>query len=223
MLTYFASPNNQVQAERVAGKPVLVSMACYAKWMDEFQASFGRILVDSGAYSELNSGTVIDVQKYKDWSQRWFGHADAIAGLDDIRGDYRRGLANLKEIPWSFPTWHDTDPWELIPELVSIARERMTWIAIGLKPPREGKERIVREFCEQIPDDLHVHGWALRRYTHVRRLDSVDSTNWWRDAMKFRVEAAPWLTIPECLDVVMKRYERETRVIADDKQQGLFQ
>lgn len=64
----------------------------------------------------------------------------------------------------------------------------------------------------RVPADIHVHGWALRAFTKVRRLDSVDSTNWWRDGMLYAREF-PWLTYGECLEIVVKRYEREDRMI----------
>lgn len=211
-MTYFASPNTQQQAEHVCGKPVLLSFAIYTPWMDRYQQSFGRILIDSGAFSELNSGTKVDLQEYAEWSQQWELTADAIAGLDDISGDWRRSLANYEAC--GFPTFHDTDPPELLDDLIPIARDRGGWIGIGLKPPREHKEQWVRRACDRIPDDLHVHGWALRAYTMVRRLDSVDSTNWWRDGMGVRSKL-PWLTYGEALDLVMLRYEREQRVIRD--------
>ena len=74
-----------------------------------------------------------------------------------------------------------------------------------------------------MPDDLHVHGWALRAYTHIRRLDSVDSTNWWRDAMDLRtLPALAHLTYGECLEIIVKRYQRWHRVIRDDVQTPLF-
>jgi hypothetical protein len=217
---YLASPNTQQQAEHVAGMPVLLSYACFADWLHGgYQQSFKRILIDSGAYSELNSGKKIDIAKYRDWSERWQGHADAIAGLDDIRGDWRRSLANYAEIPWGFPTWHDSDPLELLRDLVPMARERGGWIGIGLVPPRQRKERIIREALGCIPDDLHVHGWALRAYTHIRRLDSVDSTNWWRDAMKLRtLPDTKHLTYGECLEIVVKRYQRWTRDIREPEE-----
>lgn len=214
MIVYLASPNTQQQAEHAAGMPVLLSFAIYSAWMDRYQASFKRVLIDSGAFSELTGAAKIDIGEYREWSQRWFDHADAIAGLDDIRGDWRRSMTNYREIPWGFPTMHDTDPPELLPELIAMARERNRWIGLGLKPPRSGKEKWVRWACEQIPDDLHVHGWALREYTRVRRIDTVDSTNWWRDAMALRKEL-PWLTYGECLEIICKRYERWDRVIED--------
>lgn len=216
MIVYLASPNTQQQAEHVCDMPVLLSFAIYANWLDKYQASFGRILIDSGAYSEMNTGKVVDGHEYKDWWQRWIGHADAIAGLDDIRGDWRRSLKNY-ELFGGFPTIHDTDPKELLPELIDISREQgSNWLGLGLMPPRDGKEEFVRWVCDNVPEDIHIHGWACRAYTHVRRLDSVDSTNWWRDAMALRARAGlDFLTYGECLEIVVKRYLRWKRVIKD--------
>lgn len=224
MTVYLASPNTQQQAEHVAEMPVLLSFACYSNWLDRYQQSFRRILIDSGAFSELTGAAKVDVAKYADWAERWRPHADAVAGLDDIRGDWKRGLKNIEQMPkgLGFPTLHETDPVEILPDLCAIARERGGWIGLGLLPPRSGKERWVRTVCDRIPDDLHVHGWALREYTHVRRLDSVDSTNWWRDAMAYRKDY-PWLTYGECLEIVVKRYQRWQRLIVEDStQQELF-
>lgn len=224
MIVYLASPANQQQAEHVSGMPVLVSyaLAKSQKWLNKgYQQSFTRILVDSGAYSELNSGVAIDGEAYRDWSDQWKPHADAIAGLDDISGDWQRSLSNYEKYG-GFPTIHDSDPRELLKDLIPIAKERGNWLGIGLVPPREGNEGFIRWVCDSVPDDIHVHGWALRLYTHIRRLDSVDSTNWWRDAMKVRTEL-PWLHYGECLEIVVKRYQRWNRTIVDPpKFKGMF-
>ncbi len=224
MTVYLAGPCTQQQAEHVCGMPVLLSFAYYASCLDKYQSSFKRILIDSGAFSELNSGKKIDGAAYKDWAQRWAGHADAVAGLDDISGDWRRSLDNYEKYG-GFPTFHDTDPPELLDDLIALARERGGWLGVGLKPPRHGKEVWVRGVCERVPAGLHVHGWALRAYTNVRRLDSVDSTNWWRDAMKLRtLSDTAHLTYGECLEVVVKRYVRWKRTIGDGavRQPSLF-
>jgi hypothetical protein len=199
----------------VCDMPVLLSFACCSKWMDGYAPTFRRLLIDSGSYSELTGAAKIDGMAYKEWALRWNGHADAVAGLDDISGDWRRSLKNYEQFG-GFPTFHDTDPDELLDDLVALARERGGWIGLGLKPPRHGKERWLRAACDRIPDGIHVHGWAMRAYTHVRRLDSVDSTNWWRDAMKLRtLPDTAHLTYGECLDVVVKRYVRWQRTITD--------
>jgi hypothetical protein len=215
MTVYLASPNTQQQAEHVCDMPVLVSYAVWSPWMERYQPTFDRVLVDSGVFSELSGGAKVEIEQYREWSEPWLKHADAIAGIDDIRGDWHRSLKNYEAIPWSFPTFHDSDPIELLPELIAMARERSKWIGIGLVPPREGKERFLREVLSRIPDDLHIHGWALRLYTHLRRLNSVDSTNWWRDAMALR-KNLPWLTYGECLAIIVKRYIRWNRVFESE-------
>jgi len=193
---------------------VLLSFATWDKWLSSgYVQSFGRLLLDSGAFSELNSGVTIDVGEYVDWVAGFAGQIDAYAGLDDISGDWRRSLKNYEA--GGFPTIHDTDPPDLLEDLVTMARERGGWIGIGLVPPRQGKEKFVRETLDRIPEDLHVHGWALRAYTCFRRLDSVDSTSWWRSAMELRSQnryALSWLTYGECLDIQIKRVVREGRV-----------
>jgi hypothetical protein len=218
---YLASPSNRHDAEYLKGMSVLVSFAQWRKCIAEHIHTFRRVLVDSGAFSELTGKAKVDVAEYREWSEPWRMTADAIAGLDDIRGDWRRSLKNYEQIPWGFPTIHDTDPPELLSDLVSLARERGNWLGIGIKPPREGKERFVRWACDHIPDGIHIHGWALRRYTYIRRLDSVDSTNWMHQMIELKsLRQLEHLTTGECLEIIVKRYQRWRRVIQDEVPQG---
>lgn len=212
MNVYLASPNTQQQAEHCSGMAVLLSFALFKPWLWQYQPTFGRVLIDSGAFSVLQGREEIDREAFRDFGEMWRGHADAIAGIDDIGGDFKKSMANYQAIEFTFPTWHDSDPPEALAELIAMAQERKTWLGIGLLPPRHGKEKAIREALESIPHGLHVHGWALRAYTHIRRIDSVDSTNWWRDAMKLR-QSLPWLTYGECLDLMVRKYQRWTRVI----------
>ena len=134
--------------------------------------------------------------------------ADAVAGLDDISGDWKRSLRNYEQYG-GFPTYHDTDPPELLDDLLPIAYERGNWLGIGLLPPRTGREDWLIRTLDRIPNDIHLHGWALRRYTHLRRFNSMDSTNWWRDALMLSsVNEIKHLTPAECLDIIVKRYKR---------------
>jgi hypothetical protein len=217
MIVYLASPNTQQQAQSLEDMPVLLSYAIHkgCEWIHKgYHQSFKRILIDSGAFSAFNSGKNLSVECYMDWAYQWMNTADAIAGLDDIEGNWRKSVANYLKFPQGFPTFHETDPWELLDELVHLCKERMLWLGIGLLPPRKGKEYFVRKVCDSIPEDIHVHGWACREYTYIRRIDSVDSTNWWRDAMKLRtIKDLNHLNYGECLDIVVKRYKRWSRFI----------
>jgi hypothetical protein len=218
MDVYLASPNNQVQAAAAIDMPVLFSFACYSPWIDSYQQSFGKLLIDSGAYSEFTSGKKVCIDSYADWSCRWKEHAEAIAGVDDIAGDWRKSMRNYNAVPYTFPTIHDSDPPELLKDLVDMCTERKTWLGLGLTLPRQGKENFVRWVCDNVPKQIHIHGWACRAYTKVRRLDSVDSTNWWRDAFALRVKnELSHLTYAECLEIIVKRYKRWDRVIDNKK------
>jgi hypothetical protein len=195
--------------------PVLVSYANYSKWMDQYLPSYDRVLVDSGAFSEMNSGKKVDLGAYADWAGELTG-IDAWAGLDDISGDWKRSLENYKH--GGFPTIHDTDPPELLDELIGLSGERGNWLGVGLKPPRHNKAGWIEETLDRIPRDIHVHGWALRAYTKFDRLDSVDSTNWFRDAMKLRRDL-PWITYGEACDLIVKRYKRWHKIPEGESQQ----
>lgn len=221
MKVYLSSPGSQLHADKVRGMDVLVSFALWKPWLARYVPSFNHMLIDSGAYSELTGNAKVDLGEYREWSCQFRGKVDAIAGLDDISGDWKRSLTNYDAIPWGFPTYHETDPPELLKDLLALAKDRGRWIGIGMLPPRVGKREWLLRTCEEIPDGFHVHGWALRGYASVARLDSVDSTNWMRDGMKV-VRAYPWLTYGEALEIVIKRYQRWERQVAREQLQTEF-
>lgn len=218
MIVYLSSPGSQMHADHLRGMPTLISYAVWSRWLDDYTPSFGRILLDSGAFSELTGKAKVDLSAYMDWARARLHFVDAAAGLDDIRGDWRRSLRNYEAFPEGFPTFHESDPFELLDDLIAMALERNRWLGIGLIPPRQGKERWLRQTCDRIPPGIHVHGWALREYTDVARLDSVDSTNWLRDAWQYRNQM-PFLTPAECVELVVKRYQRWQRTIRHPQQE----
>ena len=205
---YLGSPNSQVQAAAVEGQDVLLSFAVHRRcgWITQYIPRFRGYLVDSGAYSEFASRVKVDLEEYAAWAEPHRGTADAIAALDDIAGDWKKGMAQWRKYPWMFPTYHSSDPPEVLQEILS---HRPRWLGLGMVPPRTHTQWL-RETLEVLSDHpaIHVHGWALGKYRAERRLDSVDSTNWWRDGMQLRKDL-PWLTYAECLDLIVKRYQRE--------------
>lgn len=194
-----------MHADHCRAMPVLMSFPLYGEWMDSYVPSYSRLLLDSGAYSELTGKAKVELDAYAEWAQR-YPFADAAAALDDIRGDWQRGMENWRRYPWMFPTLHDSDPWEALDVILSY---KPKWIGLGMVPPRTN-EKWLTEALERIPEGVHVHGWALRGYTHHARLDSVDSTNWIGDAWKVK-NAFPFLTPAECTEIIVKRYQREGR------------
>lgn len=168
--------------------------------------AFGSLLLDSGAFSELNSGVKIDLCAYVDWVAQW-PWAIAWAGLDDISGDWRRSMRNYEA--GGFPTFHDTDPDELLDDLIPLARERGGWLGIGLRPPRTGRTDWIRRTLERVPSDIHIHGWAMGRYVKEHsRFDSWDSTHAWMEWMKIRQALGPWLTNSEAMELAILKVQR---------------
>lgn len=204
MKLYFASPGSQLHADKLRGQPVLLSYGAQKDWWFRWVHSYDSILLDSGAFSEHNSGIKVELSAYLDWVAK-FPRIDAYAGLDDISGDWRRSLENYQV--GGFPTFHDTDPEELLDDLIPLARERGGWLGIGVKPPRNQREAWLLRTLERIPDDLHIHGWALGAYSYLPGFDSFDSTHWWREALKL-CGMMPWLTHGEALELLVKKINR---------------
>lgn len=220
MRYYLGSPGNQLQAHAARDQTVLVSFAVWQKFkpLSDWMPSFKSVLLDSGAYSELNSGKVINLDDYLAWRAD-FPWADAWAGLDDISGNFSRSLRNYER--GGFPTIHNTDPDGALEDLIPIARERGGWLGVGLKPPRTNCDLWLYETLPKIPDDLHVHGFAMGAYTHHERIDSIDSTHWWNEAMKYRTRM-PWLTYGETLEIAVKKTVRVPRMVVKSDQMRLF-
>jgi len=220
--TYLSSPSNQMTASYMARMPVLLSFALEARqtWLQKYIPTFGRVMADSGAYSEMSSGKVVDLDEYGQWVEEARLTLDAAAALDDIRGDWRRSLRNWDSLPHTFPVLHDSDPPEYIAAVIerlgdpARARLRPTdlqWCGIGLVPPRSNTQFALR-MLGMIPPGVHVHLFALRKIASaalaVRGFDvSFDSTTWLLDAFAIGKQL-PWLTTAECVDLVVRRYQR---------------
>jgi hypothetical protein len=208
---YLSSPGCQMQADKARGMPVLLSFAVAGRqrWIADYVPSFSRLLLDSGAFSEFNSGKAVDLEAYAEWATR-FPHADAAAALDDIRGDWERGLRNWRRYPEHFPTYHSSDPPEALDTILGYGPK---WLGLGMVPPRDKTAWLDETLC-RIPAGIHVHGFALGAYADRPRLDSVDSTNWHRDAQKLLTSSLTrHLTPAEALEIVVKRYQRVNRQV----------
>lgn len=232
MLTvYLGSPRTQQQAHSANGMPVLLSYPLYSKWMDGYLASYDRVLVDSGAFSELNSGVSVDLDGYAEFSKSMLSvpHVDACACLDDIRGDWRRGLRNWESMPWTFPVFHDSDPPEALEAILERVFDdgRPRWIGLGMVPPRRSADWLDQTLStlEKRAPGLHVHGFALRGHLdrllkHRGRSVSVDSVNWILDVRKILDSPLTrHLTPAEALDIIVKRYRRDGRQPISTNQQ----
>ena len=238
MICYLSTPGSLAHAQAAAGSPVLISYAYASQWLTDFAPAFQRVLWDSGAYTAFTKGKRIDLDAYAE-TARSIPWADGAACLDDISGDWKAGLANWDRYPWMFPVFHDSDPPEALDAILerlqdsSSGRFRRTspqWIGLGMVPPRTNR-RWLAETLARLPAGLHVHGFALRGHSDLLIEScgsdcSADSVNWLLDARKI-MNDMPWLTPPECVEIIVKRYQREHRTVPErskalDPQLGLF-
>lgn len=138
-------------------------------------------VMDSGAFSAMNSGTVIDLGKYTDVCAEMLAEDEQLTEVFalDVIGDPDASLANT-EAMWdagvpAIPTYHYGSPVE---HLMHLA-ETYPKIALGgmvLKPKKQ-------QWCEQCfariwPKKIHGFGVNGDRLVLALPWHSVDATNW---------------------------------------------
>lgn len=215
---YLASPGNRRFAELAKGFPVLLSFSQTPEHVMQNASTFSRILLDSGAFSMHTTGKTVEISEYQDWVSR-FPYVDAVAGLDSIEGDHALSLRNYSQME-CFPTIHDTDPTDggYLDELISISREQgRNWLGVGISPnpTRLGRDEWLRSTLDRVPSDIHVHGFALRVYSHLPRFDSFDSTAWQRNAISIRRTLGDWLMHDESVELAIAKIYRSARLPRD--------
>lgn len=225
-----------MQAHAANGMDVLLSFPIVKSnhWIERYIPSFRAVLFDSGAFSELNSGKQVCIREYSDFKYRMqeqIGNVVAWACLDDISGDWKKGIANWRAMPGTFPVFHDTDPPELLSDMLSeCARRSCTWIGLGMKPPRRSEHwlRQTLDRIERFDASMHVHCFAMGKFAPTVNTypgtKSIDSTNWFRDVLKYAESPLTrHLTPAEQLEIIVKRYQRKEHTQKNhSKQEEMF-
>jgi hypothetical protein len=218
---YLASPRSQLHAhvlsEAIPPARVLLSYSERQPCTDEYVPAFGPLLIDSGAYAAMTSGKPVDLRAYIDWQAKWAPQAEAVAGLDVI-ADPEASLRNYAAFPGGFPTYHLSDPPELLPDLLALCRERKHWLGLGMCGQRKHVEphveRWLRDALARVPDGVHVHLWAGVVYTFLRRIDSTDTTAWTKKVMDLGTDPkTAHLSTAERLEIAVKYYQRRSRMV----------
>jgi len=222
MRLYFASPNTHPLAQAVVGKYVLESFAIRWKPYWRYRRSFAGLMLDSGAFSEINSGKSISVDAYGEYAAKHDGDYELVVNLDDIGGDLKRSQANERRLREVYgldpmPVFHQGEPWSVLSEYC----DRSGYVGLGFQRPLNGREQrrgwLEKCFAE-VPAGHQLHGFAMTGYMGAFPFASVDSTTWIRDYLGIahgdnaRIGAlARFLTPLEIMEVVVKRWERMPR------------
>jgi 7-cyano-7-deazaguanine synthase len=168
---------------------MLLSYA-YAERMtaeDFAELSSADLIIDSGAFTALNSGTPVDHDAYLDWLT---GHASScrFAFSLDVIGDWRASLQNylygrdrLGDAVRLVPTWHIGSPWEALHELCELT----DYVGIGGAVPFARTPALLFKLARQAHEIAASHGTRLhglgitgRRVMFHLPWASVDSSSW---------------------------------------------
>lgn len=145
-------------------------------------------VMDSGAFSAHNSGTVINLQDYIDCCKRLQAEDPKLTEVFslDVIGDWRAGLRNC-EAMWkqgvqAIPTYHVGEP-EAV--LRGMAKDYPK-IALGGAVGYRGKDKWAEAcFARVWPCKIHGLGFGSEKSIMMLPWHSVDASNWELGPCKF--------------------------------------
>lgn len=146
--------------------------------------------LDSGAFSAMNSGKVIDLEAYVVKAKELLATDPKLTEVFalDVIGDWRASVRNAERM-WAegipaIPTFHGGSPWDV---LVGLARDYPKVALGGVALHKAGeKERFAGQcFARVWPKKLHGFGYGAERYLVKFPFHSVDATSWEVGACKF--------------------------------------
>lgn len=140
-------------------------------------------VLDSGAFSAHNSGTVIDLQAYIDTAKELLANDPQLTEVFalDVIGDHKASMRNCEEM-WkqgvpAIPCFHRGTDWS---ELVSLAKNYPK-IALGGVAMLRGNEKMnfaQQAFARIWPARVHGFGYGSEKQVMGLPWHSVDATNW---------------------------------------------
>ncbi len=210
---YFAAVNTSNLCESFKGEHVLESFADVRGLMDRYRPLFKSMALDSGAFSEMNSGKPIDLEEFIDFCHAHCGFYDFIASLDSIKGGIEVNVANWQQMLArgikAIPTFHQGEPWSLLTDYCAEA----PMIGLGFQRPIQNAREWLTECFTRIPSATLVHGWGMTNYTDLP-FYSVDSRTWFFEVRALLAvqgqgaAAMACLTTAELIEIVKKKYLR---------------
>jgi len=215
---HLAGINTAALAAAAEGCDVLVSYADVMRrpgvWANEIlprlqAGKYGKVILDSGAFTVISAGIVIDAHQYGRFVAEFGQLFDVIVNLDDIAGDLETTQQNQRTLEGYapegcaiLPVFHQGEPWT---ELDRYA-DAYAYIGVGFARREGGKMRYsekqnrvwLAEFFARLNGRAQVHGFAMTRFAlvHGFPFTSVDSTTWISEAcsMNRRTATAAELT-----------------------------
>ena len=175
-------PPPTVEAVSLPAPALLVSWVYLRSFLNARERIHHRDWVlDSGAYSAMNSGTKIDLQEYTEAAKRMVAEDPTLTEVFalDVIGDWRASLKNC-EAMWAagvpaIPCYHLGEPEDV---LRTIARDYPK-IALGGAVGATGKQKWAEQcFARVWPKRIHGFGFGSRQTILALPWHSVDASNW---------------------------------------------
>jgi hypothetical protein len=198
--------------------------------LSRYRLTFTSMALDPGAYSNLTAEKkgkkpLVTIEGYIEYAVRHGNGYDWCASFDDITGGAEGNLRNWERcraanIPRLMPVFHQGEPWDLLSEYCAKSQ----FVGLGFQRPIRDDVAWLDACFSRIPSSVWVHGFAMTSYLRWP-FSSVDSKTWLHellDLMKTSGQgrsALRYLTQPEMLQIVIKKYHREWR---EDRYRGTF-
>jgi hypothetical protein len=155
-------------------------------YLDPFIANKSRYayrdwVMDSGAFSAMSQGVVIDLQAYIEKCKELLATDPTLTEVFalDVIGDWQASLRNTEEM-WkqgvpAIPCFHYGEPWDA---LLGMARDYPK-IAIGGCVGKRDKDKFASQcFARVWPKRIHGFGFGAEKSLMLLPWHSVDATNW---------------------------------------------
>jgi len=211
---YLAGANRHALLPATEGRFALESFADISPAVEAYRPLWRGALLDSGAFSVMTTGRVIDLGAYRDFVAEHGDFYDAIASLDVIDGDWRASVTNWRAMPGTFPTWHEGEPPELLRDYLE-EQSGGDWVGIGMQRPGGRLDPAqTRRVLASLPRDhaAHVHGWSLTMYAAAYPFASTDSAAWIRMLAAHSANGdLRHLTKRELMNITIARLDRAPR------------
>lgn len=141
----------------------------------------GRLMIDSGAFSAHNSGTVIDRAEYAQFLRRWWGCWDHAITLDAI-GDPATTRVNTRWLhEQGLPVMPVFTPGDTLPDFDAMVRDHGYVCVGGLVglPPRTQRARVrmLQQRAQRAGGGIHALGIGSLALLRASRPFSADASS----------------------------------------------
>ena len=249
MKVFLAGMNTRFYQDVLKDRRVLISFCDVANsnlWTSILERMrdglYAEQVLDSGAFSAMTRGKVIDLGEYTDFCLEfgnlftWVANLDVITDVDQSWNNFEfmldQGVKNV------LPVYHQG---EELSTFRAMMDNGCRHIGLGFQRPIENPHQFLGLTFQELLDDMDpplIHGFAMSDFMHDYPFHSTDSATWIAECRALRSVRGPHgcvgqaatvmrhLSDSEVSDMVLTSWERRSRRKAEgpkiEWQGGLF-